>query len=124
MLPSSQSGVGRWTWKSIARSGIGLWYALAIQVFRRHLLRHAHAPGVDEQLAQLGFVEYGQPGADPLVPLVAGQRHHERLRPAGDQRGPLLPGEAEPQRLLVRRERGVDDPPAAALPVVPAPVLG
>src|SRR5581483_5822723 len=75
--------------------------ALALEVGGLDLLRHAHAPGVGQQLAQLADVEDAEPGADPLVPLVAGQRHHEGLRPGGDQRGPFLPREAEPQPLLV-----------------------
>ena len=97
---------------------------LALEVGGPDRLRHAHAPGVGQQLAQLGDVQGSEPGGDPLVPHVAGPRHHEHLRPAGDQRGPLLPGEAESQPLLVRRHRGVDDPPDPELHMIPDQVLG
>src|SRR6202042_375366 len=42
--------------------------ALALQVAGRDRLGHHHAPGVDEQLAQLVLVEHRQPGPHPVVP--------------------------------------------------------
>jgi len=93
--------------------------ALAGQVGRRGLLRHHQAPAVDEQFAQFAAVQYGQPGPDPVVPLVAAQRHHELVRVAGDQRDPFFLGEAEADSLLVRRDRGVHQPADPELGVVP-----
>jgi uncharacterized NAD(P)/FAD-binding protein YdhS len=98
--------------------------ALAVQVGGRGLLRHHQAPPVDEQFPQFGAVQHGQPGPDPVVPLVAAQRHHELVRVAGDQRGPFFLGEAETHPLLVRRDRGVHQPSDPELGVVPDQVLG
>jgi uncharacterized NAD(P)/FAD-binding protein YdhS len=97
--------------------------ALAFQIEGRGLLRHHQAPPVDEQFAQFLAVQHGQPGPDPVVPLVAAQRHHELVRVAGDQRGPFFLGEAEPDPLLVRRDRGVHQPSDPELGVVPDQVL-
>jgi uncharacterized NAD(P)/FAD-binding protein YdhS len=98
--------------------------ALAGQVGGRDLLRHHQAPPVGEQFAQFVAVQHGQPGPDPVVPFVAAQRHHELLRVAGHQRDPFLLGEAEPDPLLVRRDRGVHQPSDPELGVVPDQVLG
>src|SRR6266851_6793257 len=70
------------------------------------------------------LVEYRQPGADPVVPLVAAQRHHELARLAGDQGGALFLREAESQPFLIGRDRGVDEPAGTELGAVPDEVLG
>jgi uncharacterized NAD(P)/FAD-binding protein YdhS len=98
--------------------------AQAVQVGGRDLLRHHQAPPVDEQFPQFVTVQHGQPGPDPVVPLVAAQRHHELVRVAGDQRGPFFFGETEAHPLLVRRDRGVHQPSDPELGVVPDQVLG
>jgi uncharacterized NAD(P)/FAD-binding protein YdhS len=97
--------------------------ALACQVAGRGLLRHHHAPRVDEELAEFVVVEHRQPGPDPVVPLVAAQRHHELVRLAVDERDPLLLGKAEAHPLLVGRHRGVHQPADPELGVVPDQVL-
>jgi uncharacterized NAD(P)/FAD-binding protein YdhS len=97
---------------------------IAFQVGGRGLLRHHQAPPVDEQFTQFVAVQHGQPGPDPVVPLVAAQRHHELFRVAGDQRGPFFLGETETDPLLVRRDRGVHQPSDPELGVVPDQVLG
>ena len=74
-----------------------------------HLLRHAHAPRVHEQLLQLDDVDGVEPDADPSVPHVSDRRHEELVGLRGNQCLPHLPGEAEAHDRVVVVERGVDD---------------
>src|SRR5262245_22914717 len=76
---------------------------------RGDLLRYAHPPRVHDQLPHLGLVDLRQPNAYPLIPHVGRSRQEELVRFGGDQRGAFLLGEAEPHRLLVGRNRCVDD---------------
>jgi hypothetical protein len=71
-------------------------------VRRGDLLRHHHAPGVDDQLGHLVLAQRGHPGDDPLVALVGQPRHDEDVRPAGDHRLSFLLGEAEADHRLIR----------------------
>src|SRR5690348_16368064 len=70
---------------------------------------HDHPPRVDDKLAHLFRLDCLQPREHPVIPHVCRARLHELVRRSADQPLSLLFRKCEAHRLVVARERQVDD---------------
>src|SRR5947208_6985248 len=88
------------------------------EVLGSDLLRDAHRPRVEDQLAEFVVLEGGEADLDPLEPLVGRGRREELVRFGGQRGGAFLAREADADRLLVAGDRKIDDLPDAELALV------